>query len=50
MSVLAGDLEGYEEALRALYRKDVDGFQTHIKNWPRDVKAHTLTLAEAVFF
>ena len=50
MSVLAGDFEGYEEALRALYRKDVDGFQTHIKNWPRDVKAHTLTLAEAVFF
>ncbi|MBL7689782.1 MAG: DUF2239 family protein [Bdellovibrionaceae bacterium] len=49
MSVLAGDLEGYEEALRALYRKDVDSFQTHIKSWPRDVKTHTLTLAASIF-
>lgn len=49
MSVLAGDLEGYEEALRALYRKDGDSFQTHIKKWPRDVKAHTLTLAASIF-
>lgn len=42
-------IEAQEAADRALYRKDVDSFQTHIKNWPRDVKAHTLTLAASIF-
>lgn len=32
MSALAGDLEGYEEALRALYKKDHKVFASHIQS------------------
>lgn len=49
MSVQAGNLKGYEEALRALYRKDKDTFTTHIKEWPSDVQKHALELAKPVF-
>jgi len=49
ISVMAGDLKGYEEALRALYRKDPKTFQLHIATWPTDVKAHALKLAQPVF-
>jgi uncharacterized protein len=50
MHAMAGDMEGFEEALRALYRKDVDAFKVHIDSWPKDVRNHTLELAEPVFF
>lgn len=50
MSVMGGDLKGYEEALRALYKKDVEKFISHIDEWPRDIKNHTKDLAEPVFF
>ena len=49
MSVEAGDLENYEEALRALYRKDKERFAIEIKTWPRDVQKHILELAKPVF-
>jgi hypothetical protein len=49
MSVIAGDLPGYEEALRALYRKDQKNFLIHTGGWPHDVKAHTARLAAPVF-
>lgn len=49
MNVLAGDLSGYEEALRALYRKDKKGFASNIEAWPKDVKDHALALAKPVF-
>ena len=49
MSVQAGDLENYEEALRALYRKDKERFTSEIKTWPRDVQKHVLELAKPVF-
>ena len=49
MSVEAGDLENYEEALRALYRKDKERFTSEIKTWPRDVQKHVLELAKPVF-
>lgn len=49
MSVEAGDLENYEEALRALYRKDKEKFTSDIKTWPRDVQKHILELAKPVF-
>jgi hypothetical protein len=45
MSVAAGDLPGYEEALRALYRKDGAAFQAAIRPWPADIRAHALKLA-----
>jgi hypothetical protein len=49
MSALAGDMKGYEEALRALYRKDKKAFNANISEWPKDVREHTVELAKAVF-
>jgi hypothetical protein len=49
MSAIAGDLKGFEEAIRALYKKDKKGFLLHMQDWPPDVKAHTLHLANPLF-
>jgi hypothetical protein len=49
MSVIAGDFPGYEEAIRALYKKDRTNFLARIGDWPADVKAHALELAGPVF-
>ena len=46
---MAGNLKGYEEALRALYRKDQKAFLPHLAEWPADVKSHALKLAKPVF-
>jgi hypothetical protein len=45
LSAMAGNLQGYEEAIRALYRKDAKGFAAHMEGWPRDVKRHAEALA-----
>lgn len=42
---LAGDLPGFEAALRALFAGDAAGFAGHMASWPADVRAHALTLA-----
>lgn len=49
MSVMAGDLEGYEEALRALYKSDKKVFKLHVQDWPRDIKDHIFEMAAPVF-
>ncbi len=49
MSVLAGDRSGYEEALRALYKKDQESFLMHINDWPKDIRKHIAELAQPVF-
>ncbi len=49
LSVMAGNLQGYEEAIRALYRKDAKGFAAHTEGWPRDVKRHAEALAGGLF-
>lgn len=49
MSVLAGDLPNYEEALRALFKKEKAKFVSCIEGWPEDVKAHVLQSAKGVF-
>ncbi len=45
MSVMAGDLPGFEEAARALFRKDQPGFEAQIAAWPTDVRDHAARLA-----
>ena len=45
MRVVAGDLAGYEEASRALWRGDRDAFNRHTRGWPRDVREHARRLA-----
>lgn len=49
MSVLAGDLPNYEEALRALYKRDKRGFLEHSAQWPKDVRRHSLALSKSIF-
>ena len=40
MQGLCGDMEGYEEALRALYRSDSTSFASAIAHWPQDVRLY----------
>jgi len=40
MNHMCGNLPGYEEALRALYRDDDAVFGGLIAQWPEDVRAH----------
>jgi hypothetical protein len=48
ISMLAGDFAGYEEACRALFAGDFDGFRAAAVSWPEDIREHGLRLAEAV--
>ncbi|KAF1015502.1 MAG: hypothetical protein GAK31_00976 [Stenotrophomonas maltophilia] len=45
LQALAGDLPGYEEALRALFANDRERLATLLGDWPPDVRAHALLLA-----
>ena len=45
MRVVAGDLAGYEEASRALWRGERDAFNRHTRGWPKDVREHARRLA-----
>lgn len=47
MTALAGDAEGFEEALRALYAGDAARFETSTVAWPPDVRDHARRLAAA---
>jgi hypothetical protein len=40
MQAACGDLPGYEEALRALYRSDAARFSDIISGWPEDVQRY----------
>jgi hypothetical protein len=47
MSVVAGDLAGFEEAARALFADDAEKFFETTCKWPRDLAAHAQRLAFA---
>jgi hypothetical protein len=47
MQGLCGDMEGYEEALRALYRSDSAMFASAIARWPDDVRLYINSLLSA---
>jgi hypothetical protein len=49
MTALAGDLPGYEEAIRALFAGDRPRFEALTGGWPVDVAAYALRLAEGAF-
>ena len=46
MSTLASDLAGFEEASRALFAGDHERLAAQMSNWPKDVRAYVLQLAE----
>ena len=45
MNAMAGDLPGFEEATRALFAGDREGFAERIAGWPTDVREHAAWLA-----
>lgn len=45
LSALAGDLPGYEEAMRALFAGDGASFAGYMAAWPADIRDHGLKLA-----
>jgi len=45
MASMAGDLPGYEEALRSLFADDCAGFDARVADWPGDVAAYARGLA-----
>lgn len=49
LSVAAGDLAGYEEALRALYKKEEKIFGEFTKDWPRDIREHAKKMTEGIW-
>lgn len=49
MSAIAGDLEGFEEAVRALYANKKSDFEVQIATWPQDVKQTVLKFSEPAF-
>ena len=44
MRVVAGDLAGYEEAIRALFAGDRPGLDERMAGWPADIRDHALAL------
>ncbi|MDJ0879353.1 MAG: DUF2239 family protein [Halieaceae bacterium] len=49
MSAIAGNLPGYEEAIRALFAIDQAGFEAETAGWPADIRSHAQQLAAAAF-
>lgn len=49
MTAMAGDLEGFEEATRALFAADRPRFEALLAAWPDDVRKHLFRLAESAF-
>lgn len=47
MGVMAGDRPGFEEAARALFAGDAEGFAEHTAGWPADIAAYARRLAGA---
>lgn len=49
MNAVAGNEPVYEEATRALLANDLGGLKKCITKWPRDIRNHTLYLAESAY-
>jgi hypothetical protein len=47
MTIMAGNLPNYEEALRAFYSRDRKHFEELIADWPKDIRDHTIELVGA---
>jgi hypothetical protein len=48
-TVMAGNLAGFEEALRALFARNRSRFDEQVAPWPVDVRDHVRKLAAAAF-
>jgi len=46
MTALAGNMPGFEDALRALFARDGEAFERHVAAWPDDVRDYARRLAQ----
>lgn len=46
LAAIAGDLPGYEEVIRALFAADPEAFAARMADWPEDISAQALHLAQ----
>jgi hypothetical protein len=49
MSAMAGNLPGFEEAIRALFAGDAEKFNSHITEWPADIRNYTGKISSGAF-
>ncbi|MBI9085988.1 MAG: DUF2239 family protein [Desulfobacterales bacterium] len=49
MAAMAGDRPGFEEATRALFAGNPDGFKNLIDSWPADIRDHARKLSQGAF-
>ena len=49
ISVMAGNLPGFEEAIRALYAGNAKSFRDFMSEWPCDIRNYALELSESAF-
>ena len=49
MTAMAGDLDGFEDAARALFAGNQPQFEALLAGWPGDIRAHLAQLASAAF-
>ncbi len=49
MSTMAGNMPGYEEAIRALFASKRSKFEECVSAWPAGVREHAIRIAEPVF-
>jgi hypothetical protein len=50
MSAMAGDLKGFEEATRALYAGNREGFESASASWAHDIRHIAVSMAADAFF
>ena len=48
LHAVAGDLPGYEEALRALFAQDLTAFAERMADWPEGLRTYALKMAGAI--
>lgn len=49
ISALAGNLPGFEEAVRSLYARDLAAFEHNCQQWPEDIRSYALRLSSGAF-
>ena len=49
LNAVAGDLPRFEEAIRALYARDRDGFEAAMQGWPGDIAELARAMAQGEY-
>lgn len=49
LSAMAGNLPGYEDVSRAIYRRNRNQFEDLIRGWPADIRSHVQHLVRHAF-